>query len=93
MYIYAPAYASDDVSTRPAKRRKVARAKTVISGTGPAQTLKFEPLLNGLESPECVALRQQTFEHACSRTDQQIQVISVPEKLETPVDSLIVHLE
>ena len=93
MYIYAPAYASDDVSTRPAKRRKVARAQTVISGTGPAQTLKFEPLLNGLESPECVALRQQTFEHAWSRTDKQIQVTSVPEKLKTPVDCSTVHLE
>jgi origin recognition complex subunit 3 len=93
VYIYAPAYASDDASTRPAKRRKVAKVQTVVSGTGPAQVLKFEPLLNGLESSECVALRQQTFEHAWSRTDKQIQVRSVPKKLKIPVDCLIVHLE
>ena len=92
-YVYAPAYASVDASTQPSKRRKLARAQTVISGTGSAQTLKFEPLLNGLESPECVALRQQTFEHAWSRTDKQIQVMNAPAKLKTAVDCLTVHLE
>jgi origin recognition complex subunit 3 len=81
VYVYAPANVPDDPSTRPAKRRKVGRALTSTSGTAPAQTLKFEPLLNGLENPEYVALRQETFERAWSKTDAQIQVCVLQQRL------------
>jgi origin recognition complex subunit 3 len=49
----------------------------LFSGNAPVHTLKFETLLNGLESPECVALRQETFERAWSKTEAQIQVFVV----------------
>jgi origin recognition complex subunit 3 len=81
VYVYAPVNAPDDASTRPAKRRKVGRAETSISGIPPAQTLHFEPLLNSLENPECVALRQETFERAWSKTDAQIQVCVLQQSL------------
>jgi origin recognition complex subunit 3 len=79
--VYDPTSAPDDTSTRPAKRRKVAKAQTLISGNVPVHTLKFEALLNGLESSECAALRQESFKRAWAKTDAQIQVFVVQQNL------------
>ncbi|KAE9381721.1 origin recognition complex subunit [Stipitochalara longipes BDJ] len=74
VYVYTPANAPDD-ATRPAKRRKVANVQALIPADVPARISRFEPLLSGLESSECVALRQQTFEYAWSKTEAQVQAI------------------
>lgn len=77
VYVYAPADSPDDVPAQSAKRRKVAKIQTNLYTQAPAHALKFEPLLSGLESPECVTLRQETFERVWSNTDAKIQVCVV----------------
>ncbi|KAI9048216.1 hypothetical protein LZ554_008011 [Drepanopeziza brunnea f. sp. 'monogermtubi'] len=73
-YIYAPA-ADPDQSARPSKRRKVTRSRSSVTTYENANSLNFEPLLEGLETLECANLRKVHFERAWSSTEGRIQTI------------------
>jgi origin recognition complex subunit 3 len=73
-YIFTPFTTSEDVAARPTKRRRVAKPSETFDKQDNIQRFQFESLLNGLESPDCVGLRQELFTKYWSETEERIQV-------------------
>jgi hypothetical protein len=76
-YIYGSGNAGEDapVDQRPAKRRKVTGCKALLSETITHKiSINFEPLLRGVESEDCMRLRQKIYERCWSETSLCIQV-------------------
>ncbi|KAK8089047.1 origin recognition complex subunit [Apiospora hydei] len=71
-YIFDPA-AEAPVSDRPAKRRMIPK-KHAVQPEKPKEkhARRFQPLLNGLESSECLQLRQDAFLKSWSRVQDRI---------------------
>lgn len=65
--------ADQDAPERPAKRRRVG-GKSTSDAQRRLYNIKFERLLNGLESDECVDLRQELFTRYWARAEEQILV-------------------
>ena len=74
-YIFTPS-AIEEVPARPAKRRKISSISSSSQEVHNAHSWKFEPLLNGLESPECGKWRQQLYEKSWAEADCRIQVMN-----------------
>lgn len=72
--MYVPAEVVDDRPTRPSKRRKVGKQKSSIEEQSSHLTPKFDALLKGKESLECIQRRYELYEQAWSQTEAQIQV-------------------
>ncbi len=60
--------------TRPKKRRKLGKQESFIEQPSSSSTPKFETLLDGNESLECIQFRYGLYEQAWSHTEAQIQV-------------------
>jgi hypothetical protein len=79
---------TEDASEPPSKRRKIGKEKR----SSAVQTLEdeplftFVPLLDGLENPECVALRQRLFEQSWGQAERRIQDIMSHANNDTLVD-------
>ncbi|KAE8447607.1 hypothetical protein EG329_010578 [Mollisiaceae sp. DMI_Dod_QoI] len=74
-YVYVPSNIIGDEPTRPKKRRKLGRQESFIERPSSSSTPKFETLLDGNESLECIQLRYEIYEQAWSHTEAQIQSI------------------
>ncbi|PBP27313.1 origin recognition complex subunit [Diplocarpon rosae] len=72
-YVYVPASVLDKQSTRPTKKRKIGKTRSSISDPQDAKTFGFEPLLEGFETPQCIAVRQAQFERFWGETEGRIQ--------------------
>lgn len=69
-----PSSAIDNEPTRPTKRRKLGKQQSSIVPPSIIPTSRFEALLNGKESLECIYERQELYDRAWSHTEAQIQV-------------------
>ncbi|KAK7989171.1 hypothetical protein PG989_009486 [Apiospora arundinis] len=71
-YIFDPATEAP-ASTRPAKRRRISKKHSVHSEKPKEKHAhQFQPLLNGLESNECLQLRQGAFQKSWSSVKSRI---------------------
>ncbi|PBP26947.1 origin recognition complex subunit [Diplocarpon rosae] len=74
-YVYVPASVLDKQSTRPTKKRKIGKTRSSISDIQDAKTFTFEPLLEGLETPQCISVRKAHFERFWAETEGRVQSI------------------
>ncbi|KAI6716843.1 hypothetical protein JHW43_000576 [Diplocarpon mali] len=74
-YVYVPAKVLDEQSTRPTKRRKIAKTRPSICEPQAAQTVGFESLLEGFETLECIGFRKAQFERFWAATEERVQSI------------------
>ena len=73
-YIFTPFATSENAREPPTKRRRVTKSIKAGNGQNHDPAFQFESLLNGLESLQCVNLRQQLFIKNWGETEERIQV-------------------
>ena len=71
VFIFTPHEEAD----RPPKRRRVDHI-SIKSKRQDASVFRFEPLLGGLETSECVQLRMELYDQLWGATENRIQVRS-----------------
>lgn len=72
-YIFDP-YEDEKHQQRPSKRRRMSKQTEKTSSDTNNASSAFVPLLNGVEEPDFVQMRQRLFEQSWERIDGHIQV-------------------
>ncbi|KAL3423541.1 origin recognition complex subunit [Phlyctema vagabunda] len=73
-YIFTPSSNTDSHAERAPKRQKVSEPH-LTSSQVPVNGLSFLPLLNRLENPSCINLRQELYQKSWASTETRIQSI------------------